>query len=219
MIARCLILAAFVLAPASAETLRYLLSFQSGINLGEATLSAESTDAGWRFRAEADASIPGFLLRDEYKSAVDAKFCSQTLERNLHRGVRKSAEKVTFDQEHNKILRQTVNGGKSEMPAEACAHDAMAFLQFLRQELAQGRMVSQKTVYLGAKYDLRMTMLGQESIRHGNKTVSADRVQTHIRGPKADYTIDIYFTKDAARTPILARLPLSLGTFTLELVP
>jgi hypothetical protein len=95
----------------------------------------------------------------------------------------------------------------------------MAFLKVLRQELAKGHMVSQQAVYLGAKYDLKMTLLGTESIRRGEKRVDADHVQAKIRGPKADYTIEVYFARDAARTPILARLPLALGTFTLELLP
>jgi hypothetical protein len=214
-----LLIAAILVLPAHAETLRYALMFQSGLKLGEAALIADSGEAGWSFRASADASIPGFALRDEYKSATDAKFCSQTLERNLQRGSRKNAEKVTFDQEHEKVLRQTVNGGKSEISAEPCAHDAMAFLKVLRQELAKGHMVSQQAVYLGAKYDLKMTLLGTESIRRGEKRVDADHVQAKIRGPKADYTIEVYFARDAARTPILARLPLALGTFTLELLP
>ena len=38
-----------------------------------------------------------------------------------------------------------------------------------------------------------------------------------IKGPASSYTVDIFFAKDAARTPVLTRIPLALGTFTVEL--
>jgi hypothetical protein len=31
-------------------------------------------------------------------------------------------------------------------------------------------------------------------------------------------TVEIFFAKDAARTPLLARIPLALGSFTVELI-
>ncbi len=34
-----------------------------------------------------------------------------------------------------------------------------------------------------------------------------------------DLTVEIFFARDAARTPVLARIPLPLGTFTVELQP
>jgi hypothetical protein len=89
----------------------------------------------------------------------------------------------------------------------------------LRQQLKDGRMAPSQAVYLGAKYDLTLTMTGTESVRVGDKSVNADRVKIAIQGPKSSYTVEVYFAKDAVRTPVLARIPLALGTFTLELIP
>jgi hypothetical protein len=100
-----------------------------------------------------------------------------------------------------------------------CARDALTFLQFLRQELAQGRIAPNQSVYLGSKYDLQLTYVGTETIRQGDQRVEADKVRTNIHGPKSDLTIELYFARDEVRTPILARLPLALGVFTVELLP
>lgn len=209
----------------NAETLHYSINWQSGLNLGEATIGANKqeasgTDGGWSFSLMLDAAVPGFTIRDDYKSSADGKFCSSVLEKAVTRGTRKSSEKVTFDQERKIVKRETSGGGKSEAPAAGeCAHDALAFLQFARQELAQGRLATNQSVYLGAKYDLQLTYTGTEAIRRENKSVDTDKVRVGVRGPKADLTFEILFARDEVRTPLLARLPMALGTFTVELLP
>jgi hypothetical protein len=209
---------------ASAETLHYSINWQSGLNLGEATLGANKSDASgaesWNFELMLDAAVPGFTIRDDYKSNADAKFCSTVLEKTVTRGTRKSTEKVTFDQARKSVKRETSGGGRSEAQAAGdCAHDALAFLQFARQELAQGRLAANQAVYLGPKYDLQLTYTGTETIRSDNKPVDTDKVRVSVHGPKADTTFEIYFARDDVRTPLLAKLPLALGTFTVELLP
>jgi hypothetical protein len=209
----------------NAETLHYTINWQSGLNLGEASLSANKNaasgiDSGWEFGLTLDAAVPGFSIRDEYKSSSDAKFCSTLLEKTVTRGSRKSSEKVAFEQERKIVKRETAGGGKSETQAAGeCAHDALAFLQFTRQELAQGRLATNQAVYLGPKYDLQLTYTGTETIRQGDRGIETDKVRISVRGPKADTTFELYFARDEVRTPLLARLPLTLGTFTVELLP
>lgn len=209
---------------AGGETLHYSINWQSGLNLGEATLSANKSDASgaesWNFELMLDAAVPGFTIRDDYKSSADAKFCSSVLEKTVTRGTRKSGEKVTFDQSRKSIKRETTGGGRSEAQAAGdCAHDALTFLQFARQELAQGRLAANQSVYLGPKYELQLTYTGTETIRSDNKPVDSDKVRVSVHGPKADTTFEIYFARDEVRTPLLAKLPLALGTFTVELLP
>jgi hypothetical protein len=45
-----------------------------------------------------------------------------------------------------------------------------------------------------------------------------DHVLVSIKGPKSDATAEIFFARDAARTPLLVKVPLSLGTVSVELV-
>ena len=104
---------------AGAETLHYTINWQSGLNLGEASVSAtkhtaSGVDSGWDFQLTLDAAVPGFTIRDDYKATSDAKFCSAVLDKAVTRGTRKSGEKVTFDQERKIVKRETNGGGKSE---------------------------------------------------------------------------------------------------------
>jgi hypothetical protein len=46
----------------------------------------------------------------------------------------------------------------------------------------------------------------------------ADRILATIKGPTSNLTVEIFFARDAARTPLLAHIPLTLGSFTVELI-
>ena len=177
----------------------------------------KSPAGGWVSKLTLDAAVPGFVIRDEYKAKADPEFCSQELMRTVKRGVAESAETSTFDQKNKKITRETKNGGRSVMDTTECAHDALTFLQFMRDELAQGRLVPHQSVYLGSKYDLQITYVGNDVVKLGDRRIDADQIRVNCHGPKSDFDVFIYFAKDDNRTPLMARLPLTLGTFTVEL--
>jgi hypothetical protein len=104
------------------------------------------------------------------------------------------------------------------MSVSSCAKDALTFMQFARRELAQGRLAPQQAVIFGAMYQVRIEYTGPQKIKLGDQAVDADRILATIKGPTTDLTVEIFFARDAARTPLLARIPLSLGTFTVELI-
>jgi hypothetical protein len=207
------------LLPVSAESLRYTINWASGLSLGEATLRADKGKEAWDFEVTMDASIPGFALRDRYHSGATLDLCSLQLEKSFTHGNRKADEKVTFDQQKNTVTRETQNGGgKTEMSVSSCAKDALTFMQFARRELAQGRLAPQQAVVFGAMYQVRIEYTGPQKIKVGDQAADADRILATIKGPTTDLTVEIFFARDAARTPLLARIPLSLGTFTVELI-
>jgi hypothetical protein len=39
-----------------------------------------------------------------------------------------------------------------------------------------------------------------------------------VKGPKSSFAFEMFFARDAARTPLLVRVPLSAGSFSMELV-
>jgi hypothetical protein len=209
----------FCLIPVSAESLRYSINWASGLSLGEATVRSDKGKEAWDFEIAMDASIPGFALRDDYKSASTADLCSLQLEKTFTHGTRKADEMVTFDQQKNTVSRETNNGGgKTDVSVGTCAKDALTFLQFARRELAQGRLPPQQQVVFGAAYNVRLEFTGTQKIRSGDQMVEADRILATIKGPVTDLTVEIFFAKDGARTPLMARIPLALGSFTVELV-
>ena len=213
----CLLL---LVLPVSAETLHYVINWPSGLSLGEATLEVGKTEhETWNLGFDLDASVPGFAIRDKYQSkAAGSGLCSVELTRTVQRGSRKSQETDTFDQESHSVTRQTkAPGGKSGFSIQDCARDALSFLQYTRSELASGRLVPQQRVVLGGTYDVRLEFSGEETVQSNGKPVQADRIQAAIKGPASEFTLQVLFAKDAARTPVLVRIPLSLGTFTAEL--
>jgi len=214
--------------PLSGESLHYVINWPSGLSLGEAAIESSGLSAGsgafssrtdWNFTFDLDASVPGFTIRDHYVSrASGPDVCSEQLIKTVQRGARKTEETDTFDQKDGKLTRQTKPpGGKSDYPVAGCARDALAYLQFARNELAAGRLVPQQSVVLGGAYNVRLEFSGSETVKSGGKAVPADRIQAAIKGQSSEVKVQILFAKDPARTPLLVRIPLSLGTFTAEL--
>jgi hypothetical protein len=221
--------ALLLVLPAAAETLHYSINWPSGLSLGEASIRSDRSGAargesgsepGWEFEVNLDAAVPGFAIRDRYLATADAHFCSIQLEKTAAHGQRKTEERETFDQRAQTVTRETLHGGgKSEFSMPACARDALTFLQFVRAELAQGRLAPHQPVVLGARYDLQLTYVGTETLRLAGQMHEADKVRIGIKGPQAALSIEVYFAHDASRTPLKAVLPLPLGAFTVELLP
>jgi len=205
----------------SAETLHYTINWPSGLSLGEATVAANRADkaGSWDFAVDIDASIPGFVVRDHYKSTATADLCSAQLEKNFTHGRHKSEEQIAFDQQNHSASRQSKNGGKSDVSVGACARDALTFIQFARRELAQGRLAPQQQVVFGALYNVRIEYTGAQTIRIGDQRMESDRILASIKGPASDLTVEIFFSRDAARVPLMAKIPLALGVFSVELQP
>src|SRR5262249_16349180 len=128
-------------------------------------------------------------------------------------------EKITFDQQKHSITRETAGGGKADTSVASCARDALSFLQFLRKELAQGRVPPDQNVVLGAQYHTHLEYKGTQTIKVGEKSYDTERTMAPIKGPASEIPVEIYSARDAVQTPVLARLPLSLGMFTVELQP
>jgi len=212
--------------PVSAESLRYVIDWPSGLSLGEATLRSDRTGDGpdkgrqqWSFELNLDASVPGFAVRDDYRSRATSDLCTLELDKDYAHGKRKGQERLTFDQKKHTVSRKTLSGGgKSELSVGACAREALTFLQFARGELAQGRLAPQQTVVFGGLYQVRFEYTGTQSISVDGKPLEADRMVATLKGPSTDMTFEVFFAKDPARTPVFARLPLPLGAFTVELV-
>jgi hypothetical protein len=224
-----LLLGAAILVSASGETLHYSVNWPSGLSLGEASLRSErtvaSTDSasGWTFELNLDASVPGFAIRDQYISTANPDFCSSQLDKKIARGARASEERVVFDPGKNTATRETIRDGQvagtSKISVPPCARDALTLLQYVRKELAQGRLPSAQPAILGAAYQVRLEYLGTTPVVLGSQQIDTDRFRTSIKGPASDLTLEMFFRRDAVRTPVMMKIPLSLATFTVELIP
>src|ERR1041385_1991420 len=75
--------------PFQDETLRYSVRWPSGLSLGDAVFSARHTSAGWNFETTVDVGVPGFAIKDAYRSSASEDLCSVELDRSYSHGPKK----------------------------------------------------------------------------------------------------------------------------------
>jgi len=207
--------------PFQNETLRYNVNWPSSLSLGEVVLSATKKEGGgWNFEGNLSIGVPGLPIADKYRSSVTGEYCSIELNRELSRGAKKNTEKTTFDQKAGRATRQTLfpaGGGKTELEFSSCGRDALAALYFARKELGQGRMPPPGKIFFGGAYQVRMEYTGAMNIPWGGKSTVTDHVNVSLKGTVVNTTFEMFFARDAARTPLLVKVPVAVGTLSLEL--
>jgi hypothetical protein len=204
--------------PFQDETLRYTVNWPSGLSLGDVSLTAHRSGGGWDFQMSLNAGVPGFQVGDTFHSVVNTDGCSLAFDRDLSHGSKKTHEKTTFDYSSKLAHRVTNGGGRSDLPIAQCARDALALVYFARRELGQGRVPPQQDAFFGAPHSVRMEYTGAQSIQVADKPETTDRVVVYLKGPATDTRFEIFFARDAARTPLSVRVPFSVGTLSMDVV-
>jgi len=207
--------------PFQNESLHYTINYSSGLSLGDANLTAHKNANGWDFNVTLDAAVAGFTVKDKYSADMIAGYCSTEFKRDTIHGSRTTREKTTFDQDKQTAHRQTEfpsDGGSSEMNTGPCGRDAISFLYFARKELGQGRVPPTQVVYFGAPYTVRQSYTGAQTITVGDKKELTDHLVFSVKGPKSEFSVEVFYARDAARTPLLVKIPLPVGNLTMELV-
>lgn len=204
--------------PFAEETLNYALVWPSGLSLGEAHLQASHAGSGWNFDLKVDASLPAFPIRDHYSAAASSALCTAFFQRDTIHGAKKTSERITVASDGS-VTRETMpGGGRSDLPAASCAHDALTFLFFVRGELGQGRVPPAQTVLFGQGYPVKLDYAGPQSVTLNGVATDADKVICTVQLPKSgNFAIEMYFARDAARTPLVLRAQFAIGTFAVEL--
>ena len=204
---------------ANGETLVYEVTWPSGLSLGETHFAARASAAGWNFEAQINASLPALEIADVYRSSADAELCSLKLEKKVRHGDRQFDETVTYNQEKGVANRKPQGGGsESEVAITPCTRDGLAFLYVLRQQMALGRIPPPEDINFGAQYQISVTYAESREIEVGGEHVMADRILVDLTGPASHHSVEIFFGRDSARTPLLMRVPFELGVFSLKLV-
>jgi len=199
------------------EQFRYEVKWPSGLGLGEAQLKAARDGGKWVLEFQIEASVPGFRVFDKYRSVVDEKFCTQEFEKEFEHGSRKGKETTTFANGMGKRVTAG-GGGTSEFPAPGCARDALAYLFFVREEVARGRIPGPQKLFFGAGYDVRMAVSGTEAVRISEAPMETDKLHITVVTANGRLELDLFLARDEARTPALVRVPFAMGNFSMEWV-
>jgi hypothetical protein len=201
--------------PFQDESLRYSVNWPSGLSLGEAVLSARHSPNQWDFEMTVDAGVPGFTIADRFRSVANQELCSQELQRTISHGSKKLNEKTAFDYAQGKAHRGINGPGPSDLPISACVRDALTFLYYTRRELGQGRVPPHQNLFFGSAYAVWLDYTGPQSLP--GKSDVTDRVVVNLKGPASNFSFEILFARDPARTPVWVKIPTVLGAVTLEL--
>jgi len=204
--------------PFTDETLRYTVNWPSGLSLGDIRLQAQRNGKAWRFTLSVDAGVPGFAVKDTYTSNATADLCSTSFERDTQHGSKHTRDRETIDAVTKDVTRTTVDGGESTLNAPACIKDALALLFYARRELGQGKVPPAGQFLFGGLYQMSMQYSGAQKVQVGEQLTDSDKVVCTIKGPASDFQFEAYYARDPARTPLVIRVPLSSGRFSMELV-
>ncbi len=74
-------------------------------------------------------------------------------------------------------------------------------------------------MYFGGPYQLRLEFSGRQRLTVGDQQIEADRITASLKGAASETTFEMFFAQDRARRPLLIRVPMPLGTFSMELAP
>jgi hypothetical protein len=205
--------------PFQDESLHYNVNWPSGLSLGEATLTAHRGAGEWNLDLTVDAGIPGLRIADRFHSVTRPDLCSIELDREVQHGARKTSEKTAFDYQNGVAHRTSLRGGgaSDEPISPHCAEDALAFLFEARRMLGQGGLAQGSKIFLGPAYSIHLEKGGEQTVTVGGKTEVSDRIAVSVKGPASSSNFELFFARDAARTPLMVRIPSSLGTISLEL--
>ena len=205
--------------PFTNESLKYNINYASGLSLGEANFNATHSAGGWEFDASLNAAVPGFAMVDHLRGSATDDLCSTQFTRDLSNGKKKTREKTTFDEKVGKGHRVTTmptDGGETTFTIPSCARDALTYVYYGRRELGQGRVPHAQDVYFGGPYSARMDYTGAQNITVKGKPTVTDHLVISVKGPKSDFSFEVFYARDAARTPLQIRIPHRPGRSQLE---
>lgn len=199
------------------ETLRFKLSWPSGVSLGEAVLTASVVQGQLHLEMTVEADLPIQNISGKFSSVATADgLCSIQYHRKMTEGSKTSEESIEFDQKAHQAKR-TVNGQTATLPVSECAKDPLAFLYYFRSEISQHRTAQASSIVLAPEKHLDISGGVTETITAGGRQRKAQKFSAAIRYPYTSKSFEVWFSTDGHWEPLLVRLPSPLAVFSAEI--
>ncbi len=194
------------------ENINYSVKWPGGATHGRGQFKTDTAAANMAFSVDASIggtfATPDVPAKGSFQSARN-NGCTTLLSKRYEVGFRKSSETTTVNGTTG--TRQSTPGGSSTFTTAACPVDVLAYIEVFRKALSAGQKPTSATVLFGATYQLAITY---PTPTNGN----VDTAHFVVTGPKSTTTVEIDFQKDATRTPVTIRVPMTVGTVALEIV-
>jgi len=199
-------------------------------NAGIATLRMEKAGQENRIVATADAAGTISLLyhvQDRLESFFDpSDFCSHNASRHIEEGFRRVESSITFDYPRGKAVLDHKNMKKKESKHEehdipGCVTDMLSSVYYVASlPLLPGKTYSFPINDGGATVTVLVHVEGREQIKTPAGTFKTIRVQPETAsGALRDKgKIWVWYSDDAARTPVQMRARMAWGTLTFSLL-
>lgn len=199
--------------------MRYSINWPSGLGFGSALFKARFTDPGWRFEFDLRASLPKIEINDRAVSRTGGRMCGLEFTKHILHGNKRANELLRF--RPKTVERINLEGGEQARPGvtqvQDCARDALAFLYFLRVQLAAGRIPPPSTVFFGAGYRVELEHAQTRWLIWDGQRQLADEIRVSVRGPGSEHDLSAYFGRDESRVPLLFRMQFDEESFTMRL--
>jgi Protein of unknown function (DUF3108) len=198
-------------------------------NAGTATLRMEQAGQENRVLGAASAVSAAALLyhvQDSYESFIDpATFCSHNTSRHIEEGLRRVEINITFDSRRGKSVLVQKNLKKKETKHEehsiaGCVTDVLSAIYYVASlPLQPGRTYSFPLNDGGDTLNVNVHCEAREQIKTPAGTFNTIRVQPEAASGllKDKGKIWVWYSDDAARVPVQARVHLYWGTLTFTL--
>ena len=166
-----------------------------------------------------DAAVPAFAVTESAKSKGTKDLCSTELIKDGTRGQRsiEREDQVRHGETHSHS-QTGGGGGKSEIGSAPVQGTHRTFISMSGRSLLPDVSPPQQAVYYGSAYQTRLQYTGTQKMRSGDEFVDADRLTATIKSSSKEMTVDLFFARDAARTPLLVQIPVAVGKFSVEFV-
>jgi hypothetical protein len=199
-------------------------------NAGTATLRMEKAGQENRIVATADAAGTISLLyhvQDRLESFFDPEnFCSHHTSRHIEEGFRRVESIITFDYQHGKALLDHKNIKKKESKHEehdipGCVTDMLSSIYYVASlPLLPGKTYNFPINDGGATLTVLAHVEEREQIKTPAGTFKTIRVQPEAASGalREKGKIWIWYSDDAARTPVQMRAKMAWGTLTFSLL-
>lgn len=212
------------------ERLAYTVSWSDFIRAGKAAMEvrAEKTPEGRDvFRVVSTARSAGlvkvfYTVRDTVQSTIDAEeLYSLSYSIDQRHGHRTKQRQLFFDQERQ-IVRSVSNGVEETYDVSPRIQDALSSLYYLRtrDDLAPGTSLHIDVFDGGKNWAVEVKTMGREKLDTILGKVDTIKVMTYPRYEgvfQHKGEIEIWFTDDARRIPVLMRSKISIGSIVATL--
>ena len=204
-------------APFEGERLVYRLLWPSGIPLGEAVFEVSSDGDEVHFQVSLEARLPQYRFNSTF-SAVAARegLCSLQFHQKIEEGKQTSEESMEFDQKTHRVRRIRGRNTTTETIPE-CARDPLTFLYYVRSRTAAGEPVESSRIHYGKDIALKLGRREAGTVVAGGSQKQGEKLEVGFPVRDGERTVEVWFSSDSARTPILFTVPTTLADFKAEL--